>query len=144
MRLFLIIITPIVIILGLALELGGCANRYRYPCQDPANWNKVECNNDACRAEGDCTSQVLGASFLKREDDVSVTESSPDDLSDAAPKKTIPNTKNNISNNSHQSEHNASEPDSMPIAEREPVFEGERPLTMDTIVSTHEHNLAAR
>ncbi len=40
--------------------LMGCEYRYRYPCQDPANWGKAECNNEVCKADGECTSHVLG------------------------------------------------------------------------------------
>jgi hypothetical protein len=39
--------------------LAGCNSQYRYPCQDPANWGKDECNNQVCKAEGECTSDVL-------------------------------------------------------------------------------------
>lgn len=46
------------IILPLLL-LAGCEGHYRYPCQDPANWGKIECNNEVCKAEGTCTSDVL-------------------------------------------------------------------------------------
>jgi uncharacterized lipoprotein NlpE involved in copper resistance len=47
----------ITIILPLLL-LAGCEGRYRYPCQDPANWGKIECNNEVCKSEGTCTSDV--------------------------------------------------------------------------------------
>jgi hypothetical protein len=39
--------------------LGSCADRYRYPCQDPNNWHKTECNNKVCEIEGTCTKHVL-------------------------------------------------------------------------------------
>jgi hypothetical protein len=42
------------------LMISACESHYRYPCQDPKNWDKVECNNEVCRAEGECTSDVLG------------------------------------------------------------------------------------
>jgi hypothetical protein len=48
------------------LFLYGCDNHYRYPCQDPKNWNKIECNNEVCRAEGTCTDIVLGSSSASR------------------------------------------------------------------------------
>ena len=35
-----------------ALLLVGCSDTYRYPCQDPANKNKEECNRPACEADG--------------------------------------------------------------------------------------------
>lgn len=40
--------------------LSSCEGHYRYPCQDPDNWHKEECNNDVCKAEGECTDDVLG------------------------------------------------------------------------------------
>jgi hypothetical protein len=48
------------------LLLSGCTERYRYPCQDPKNWNKIECNNKVCEIEGTCTKQVLGLSSASR------------------------------------------------------------------------------
>ena len=46
----------------LMLSLTGCdsLNRYRYPCQDPANWEKAECNPPICEASGTCTKDVIG------------------------------------------------------------------------------------
>ena len=52
MRLTITTITALIL-------LSGCEGRYRYPCQDPANWGKTECNNEVCKAEGTCTSDVL-------------------------------------------------------------------------------------
>jgi hypothetical protein len=51
MKKFLIII-PLIL-------LAGCGGHYRYPCQDPANWGKLECNNEVCKSEGTCTADVL-------------------------------------------------------------------------------------
>ena len=48
-----------ILILSVAFLLAGCNSQYRYPCQDPANWGKDECNNQICKAEGECTSDVL-------------------------------------------------------------------------------------
>jgi hypothetical protein len=48
-----------ILILSVAFLLAGCNSQYRYPCQDPANWGKDECNNQVCKAEGECTSDVL-------------------------------------------------------------------------------------
>jgi hypothetical protein len=49
----------------LALSLTSCTNpeglnRYRYPCQDPVNWEKAECNPPVCEASGLCTKDLLG------------------------------------------------------------------------------------
>jgi hypothetical protein len=51
--------------IGLAVSLTACSNpegfnRYRYPCQDPVNWEKAECNPPVCEATGTCTKDILG------------------------------------------------------------------------------------
>lgn len=48
-----------ILILAATLLLAGCNSQYRYPCQDPANWDNKECNNEVCKAEGECTSDLL-------------------------------------------------------------------------------------
>ncbi len=42
--------------------LSGCGydGHYRYPCQDPANWEKAECNPPLCEATGTCTKDLVG------------------------------------------------------------------------------------
>ena len=37
-----------------ALLLVGCEDTYRYPCQDPANKDKAECNRPICEADKMC------------------------------------------------------------------------------------------
>ena len=54
-----------IIILPLLL-LAGCDGHYRYPCQDPANWGKIECNNEVCKAEGTCTADVLAPAGTRK------------------------------------------------------------------------------
>jgi hypothetical protein len=36
--------------------LTGCGydGHYRYPCQDPANWESAECKPPVCTANGAC------------------------------------------------------------------------------------------
>jgi hypothetical protein len=41
------------------LALAGCSDSYRFPCQDPANWNKVHCNPPVCEANGTCTKYLI-------------------------------------------------------------------------------------
>jgi len=43
-----------------ALLLVGCEDTYRYPCQDPANANKEECNRPICEADGMCFDTLNG------------------------------------------------------------------------------------
>lgn len=42
------------------LLLAGCEEQYRYPCQDPANWNNEECQRPVCEADGTCPDQLIG------------------------------------------------------------------------------------
>ena len=34
--------------------LVACEERYRYPCQDPDNWDSKECKKPFCSANGTC------------------------------------------------------------------------------------------
>ena len=43
-----------------ALLLTGCGDAYRYPCQDPANKDKEECNRPACETDGMCYDTLNG------------------------------------------------------------------------------------
>ncbi len=43
-----------------ALLLVGCEDRYRYPCQDPENSNKPECNRPICEVDGFCFDKLNG------------------------------------------------------------------------------------
>ena len=45
MRYFLILLLPL---------LFACEERYRYPCQDPNNWNETICKKPYCSANGTC------------------------------------------------------------------------------------------
>ena len=44
------------------IALVGCSDRYRYPCQDPENWGKAECNAPICQADQSCTSMIFPSS----------------------------------------------------------------------------------
>jgi hypothetical protein len=37
----------------------GCKERYRYDCQDPANWQEAECKKPHCIAMGYCTEWLI-------------------------------------------------------------------------------------
>jgi len=37
-----------------SLVLVGCEERYRYPCQNPDNWDKDVCKKPYCSANGTC------------------------------------------------------------------------------------------
>ena len=40
--------------LGVLLTSCGYDGHYRYPCQDPKNWETVECKPPICTANGAC------------------------------------------------------------------------------------------
>ena len=45
----------------LILPLAGCGYQgfYRYPCQNPDNWNNAECKPPICEASGTCTKDMI-------------------------------------------------------------------------------------
>jgi hypothetical protein len=44
----------------LALASCGYDGKYRYPCQDPENWESTECQPPICKVDGACTETLLG------------------------------------------------------------------------------------
>lgn len=48
----------LLIILPVALAVFG-GDRFRYPCQDPANWNKEMCQKPACDVTRTCPEHVF-------------------------------------------------------------------------------------
>lgn len=50
----------IAFLLALSFTLVGCEERYRYPCQDPANKDNPECTRPQCEADGFCYDQLNG------------------------------------------------------------------------------------
>ena len=49
------------VLLSLSLLLiAGCEGSYRYPCQDPMNKDREECNRPACEADGYCYDTLNG------------------------------------------------------------------------------------
>jgi hypothetical protein len=45
----------------LLLALAGCDQYYRYPCQDPANWDTPQCKKPLCEVNRDCPELVFKA-----------------------------------------------------------------------------------
>ena len=39
--------------------LVACHDTYRYPCQNPDNWGKAECEPPQCEASGTCTKDLI-------------------------------------------------------------------------------------
>jgi len=45
----------------MTLLLSACGDgHYRYPCQDPTNWEKAECKPPVCTAAGACPIDLVG------------------------------------------------------------------------------------
>ena len=47
-------------LLGLVLTGCGYDGHYRYPCQDPANWDKKSCKPPICTVSGACPEDLVG------------------------------------------------------------------------------------
>ena len=46
--------------------LTGCGydGHYRYPCQDPANWETADCKPPICTANGACPEDLVGSDIV--------------------------------------------------------------------------------
>jgi hypothetical protein len=155
----------------ITIILTGCEGHYRYPCQDPANWGKLECNNDVCKAEGTCTSDVLapagsrefGTNQQSNVEDESSNNSLQDDENEisnsgcSAPQdfeqlsykgkgeeERIFNVKNKIELPKQEVVMDP-EGDEYEQPTRTPLtLEDEQPLSMNTVVDTAAHNAAVK
>lgn len=66
-------ILPLLVAGLLSLVLTSCGKYdfkevYRYPCQDPANWESPECLPPDCEAFGICTKDVMRGTPLYDEE----------------------------------------------------------------------------
>jgi uncharacterized lipoprotein len=52
-------LTTLVLCGILVVGLSGCSSRYRYECQDPANWKEAMCNPPVCESTGTCTKDLV-------------------------------------------------------------------------------------
>ena len=50
----------------ISLFLVGCEERYRYPCQNPDNWEKELCKKPFCSGNGTCPEDL--SHYLKEGD----------------------------------------------------------------------------
>lgn len=48
----------LLLLLPLALAIFG-GDRYRYPCQDPANWENLECKKPICEINRNCPEHIF-------------------------------------------------------------------------------------
>ena len=55
----LLIIGAGLVVASAVFAIAGCSDQYRYPCQDPMNWEKEECKPPICTATGTCPDQLI-------------------------------------------------------------------------------------
>ena len=48
--------------------LAGCEERFRYPCQNPKNWEKPECKRPECSVLGVCPDQLTKPEERRKDD----------------------------------------------------------------------------
>lgn len=61
----------------LALLLSGCGladGKFRYPCQDPANWEAKECKPPICTVNGACPEDLVDLDKLTNTETTQTTE----------------------------------------------------------------------
>ena len=137
----------------ITLLITGCDSSYRYPCQDPANWGKLECSNEVCKAEGTCTEDVLGhkvdapaQSDTPVESSEPVTEPVKESVTECSPvvnnEETTPVAK---LHRMKPKKETVLDPDSDEYEPaRTPPSLEEEVLTMNTLVDTAAHNAATK
>jgi hypothetical protein len=47
-------VVTVVRLVFISLLLAGCSDMYRYPCQNPDNWEHKVCKKPYCSANGTC------------------------------------------------------------------------------------------
>lgn len=53
----------------IVIMMAACSERFRYPCQDPANWSAPACQRPECAINGVCPDQLNRATDMKQEGD---------------------------------------------------------------------------
>ena len=48
-----------IVCLIVLVMLSACEDRFRYPCQNPQNWELDECKPPICTASGTCPDQLV-------------------------------------------------------------------------------------
>jgi hypothetical protein len=48
-----------IVCLMMLVMLSACEDRFRYPCQNPENWELDECKPPICTASGTCPDQLV-------------------------------------------------------------------------------------
>lgn len=55
------------LVAALAVSLTACGDHFRYPCQNPKNWNTEECKPPLCTVAQTCPEDLLKRDELKGE-----------------------------------------------------------------------------
>ncbi len=55
----------ITLMLCMCWAASACSDRFRYPCQDPKNWEAKECKPPICTATGTCPEDVTQPEKVK-------------------------------------------------------------------------------
>ena len=153
------------IITIITILLAACEGHYRYPCQNPKNWERQECHNEVCKASGKCTEQVLGKLAPPFGTDLSKIAheklTNPDEADDPLPPKPAPPapapTQKAPAEKKAISSQECVNDCAVPPVERSVLLQPakaiesipeepeviEKPVTMNTIVDTTAHNIAA-
>jgi hypothetical protein len=144
-------------LLGIFFFMGACEGHYRYPCQDPANWDKLECNNDVCKAEGTCTADVLapagsreyGADPQQNPLQESADEITTDTCSAPAAETDYEDDSKKVDFRVKRIEvprdqAEVMDPEGDEYEAPTPVAPAEQPLSMNTVVDTAAHNAAVK
>ena len=139
----------------ITIILTGCEYSYRYPCQDPANWGKLECNNEVCKADGTCTEDTIGRKVetpIQSDSSDTATEpssenpSSEETVTPCSPvvnNEEVPTAKLHGKKPSKLDIVMDPEGDEYEPARTPPSLE-EEVLTMNTVVDTAAHNAAIK
>ena len=143
----------------ITLIITGCDGHYRYPCQDPANWGKLECSNEVCKAEGTCTEDVLGRKVeTPAQSDSVETLVEPSSEPSAEPVEETVTPCSPVVNNEEEApvaKLHRKKPSKLDIVmdpegdeyiepARTPPSLEEEVLTMNTVVDTAAHNAAIK
>ena len=67
-----------------ALALTGCEDQYRYPCQNPDNFHKPQCQKPKCQFTQQCP-EYLVAPVLEKQ--INAVQPSVQDASEATPNR---------------------------------------------------------
>lgn len=49
----------ITFLISISLLVSGCQDRYRYPCQDPTNWDAEICQKPLCEVNQTCPEHIF-------------------------------------------------------------------------------------